>query len=97
MNATVLLEPGLWGMVVAKEGNGGGGGLDLGHRLKLAEHSLKAALGVMSIRARYFRDVTDQGVEIAPPEEFSRRAGAWPRLLCLLALGPRGARFEVGD
>ena len=43
---------------------------DMGRQLKLAQKSLKASLEMLSMRAQYFRDITDQGVETARQMSF---------------------------
>lgn len=61
--AGVLLETGLASMTLAKEQKGSEE--DLVRRLALAESSFKAALEVLSMRAQYFRDITENGLEQA--------------------------------
>lgn len=61
--AGVWLETGLASMTLAKEQKGSEE--DLVRRLALAESSFKAALEVLSMRAQYFRDITENGIEQA--------------------------------
>lgn len=61
--AGVWIETGLAAMTLAKEQEGTVE--DLARRLALAEKAFKAALEVISMRAQYFRDVVENGVEEA--------------------------------
>lgn len=61
--AGVWTELGLMSLEVARTTDGSKE--EMGRQLKLAEMSMKAALEVLSMRAQYFRDITEQGVEIA--------------------------------
>ena len=61
--AGVVLELGMASLdIVATES---GTEQDMRRQLKLAQKSLKASLEVLSMRAQFFRDITDQGVETA--------------------------------
>ena len=42
----------------------------LARKLALAEKAMKAALEVLSMRAQYFREITEQGVEAARQMSF---------------------------
>lgn len=75
-SAGVWTELGLAALEVAKDQEGSIE--DLGRRLSLAQQSFKAALEVLSMRAQYFRDVTDQGVEIARQMSFLVEQGHDP-------------------
>ena len=48
---------------------------DIGRRLALAEGSFKAVSEVASMRAQYFRDITEQGVEMARQMPFMVEQG----------------------
>lgn len=62
-SAGVWVETGLAALEVAREQ--GGGPEEFGRRLALAEESFKAALEVLSMRAQYFHDITEHGIEEA--------------------------------
>lgn len=66
--AGVWLEAGLASLSLAKENEGEL--QELGRRLVLSEMALKAALEVLSMRAQYFRDVTEHGVDEARQTAF---------------------------
>ena len=66
--AGVWLELGMASLDVAATESGTE--QDIGRQLKLAQKSLKAYLEVLSMRAQYFRDITDQGVETARQMSF---------------------------
>lgn len=59
----VWIETGLAAMELAKEQDGSVN--DLARRLALAECVLKAALEVSSMKAQFFRDINENGVEEA--------------------------------
>jgi len=61
--AGVWAEMGQMALEVAKEDSGTLE--EMGRRLKLAEMSLAAVVEVLSMRAQYFRDINDQGMEMA--------------------------------
>lgn len=61
--AGVWLETGIAALSLSKEGTGD---IDvITRRLDLAEESLKPALEVLLMRAQYFRDITEHGLEEA--------------------------------
>lgn len=66
--AGVWAELGLAALELAKTQDGDTE--DLGRRLTLAQQSFAAALEVLSMRAQYFRDITEQGVEAARQMSF---------------------------
>lgn len=57
------MEPGLAALEVANVHDGKVE--NMGRRLSLAQSSFKAALEVLSMRAQYLRDVTEQGMDVA--------------------------------
>lgn len=64
--AGVWLETGLAALSLCKEGYGEDNSMDvLTRRLALAEQALKASLEVLLMRAQYFRDITDHGIDEA--------------------------------
>lgn len=61
--AGVWLESGLAALRLAKEGQGDFS--DCARRLVMSEQFLQAGLEVLSMRAQYFRDITENGIEEA--------------------------------
>lgn len=61
--AGVWLESGLASLRLAREGEGNVA--ECGRHLAMAEEFLQASLEVLSMRAQYFRDITENGIEEA--------------------------------
>lgn len=61
--AGVWLETGLAALLLCKEGTDDLESIT--RRLALAEKALKAALEILLMRAQYFRDITDHGIDEA--------------------------------
>lgn len=72
--AVVWLESGLAALRLAREGEGNGS--ECSRHLALAEQILTASLGVLSKRAQYFGDITENGMEDARQMAFLVEQGS---------------------